>query len=183
MRFALGARQQVSLARGGVALNLQVCLFGCGVTTGFGAVFNTNKVQPGETVAVFGLGAVGLAVVQAARIAGAKRIFAVDNNPEKFPMAKQVPFTGRLTQLLIWSVTRDDPPIAAGCHRCDQSEGHARHTDPAGQLDLAGRAPWRRSRTLGSLPTQVLVGLTQWGIDHTFDAVGGTAGRRKPLWI
>lgn len=48
----------------------QVCLLGCGVSTGWGAVFNTAKVQPGTTVAVFGLGAVGLAVIEAAKVRG-----------------------------------------------------------------------------------------------------------------
>ncbi|KDO22119.1 S-(hydroxymethyl)glutathione dehydrogenase/class III alcohol dehydrogenase [Saprolegnia parasitica CBS 223.65] len=65
----------------------KMCLFGCGVSTGFGAVFNTTKVHPGSSVAVFGLGAVGLAVIQAAKIAGATRIFAIDPNPSKFEMA------------------------------------------------------------------------------------------------
>jgi S-(hydroxymethyl)glutathione dehydrogenase/alcohol dehydrogenase len=48
----------------------QVCLLGCGVATGWGAVLNTAKVQPGTSVAVFGLGAVGLAVIEAAKRAG-----------------------------------------------------------------------------------------------------------------
>ena len=51
----------------------QVCLLGCGVATGWGAVFNTAKVTAGSTVAVFGLGAVGLAVIEAAKKAGASR--------------------------------------------------------------------------------------------------------------
>jgi S-(hydroxymethyl)glutathione dehydrogenase / alcohol dehydrogenase len=66
---------------------LKVCLFGCGVSTGLGAVFNTCKVEPNSTVAVFGLGAVGLAVIQAANMVGASRIIAVDINPDKFPAA------------------------------------------------------------------------------------------------
>ena len=65
----------------------KVCLFGCGVATGLGAVLNTCKVEPGSSVAVFGLGAVGLAVIQGAKIAGASRIIAVDINPNKFPPA------------------------------------------------------------------------------------------------
>ncbi|PSC68961.1 Alcohol dehydrogenase class-3 [Micractinium conductrix] len=64
-----------------------VCLLGCGVATGWGAVYNTANVQPGTSVAVFGLGAVGLAVIEAAKRAGATRIFAVDINPEKFVAA------------------------------------------------------------------------------------------------
>jgi len=65
----------------------KVCLFGCGVSTGLGAVWNTCKVEPGSSVAVFGLGAVGLAVIQGAKSAGATKIIAVDINPGKFGAA------------------------------------------------------------------------------------------------
>ncbi len=68
----------------------KVCLLGCGITTGVGAVLNTAKVEPGSTVAVFGLGAVGLSVVQGAVMAGAVRIIAVDRNPGKFEFARQL---------------------------------------------------------------------------------------------
>jgi S-(hydroxymethyl)glutathione dehydrogenase / alcohol dehydrogenase len=67
----------------------KICLLGCGVTTGIGAVMNTAKVEPGSTVAVFGLGAIGLAVIQGAVMARAGRIIAIDVNPEKFTLAKQ----------------------------------------------------------------------------------------------
>jgi S-(hydroxymethyl)glutathione dehydrogenase/alcohol dehydrogenase len=66
----------------------KVCLLGCGVTTGIGAVLNTAKVEPGATVAVFGLGGIGLSVVQGAVMAKAGRIIAIDVNPDKFEMAK-----------------------------------------------------------------------------------------------
>lgn len=65
----------------------KVCLFGCGVSTGLGAAWNTCKVEDGSTVAVFGLGAVGLAVIQACKMRNCSRILAVDVNPDKFPMA------------------------------------------------------------------------------------------------
>lgn len=68
----------------------KVCLFGCGVSTGLGAVLNTCKVEPESSVAVFGLGAVGLAVIQGAKIAGASTIIAVDINPSKFEAAKNL---------------------------------------------------------------------------------------------
>src|SRR3954464_12899064 len=58
----------------------KVCLLACGITTGIGAVLNTAKVEPGATVAVFGLGGVGLAVVQGAVMAKAGRILAIDTN-------------------------------------------------------------------------------------------------------
>jgi S-(hydroxymethyl)glutathione dehydrogenase/alcohol dehydrogenase len=66
----------------------KVCLLGCGITTGIGAVLNTAKVTPGSTVAVFGLGGIGLSVVQGAVMAKARRIIAVDLNPSKWTMAK-----------------------------------------------------------------------------------------------
>lgn len=66
----------------------KVCLLGCGITTGIGAVLNTAKVQPGSTVAVFGLGGIGLSVIQGAVIANAGRIIAVDINEDKFEMAR-----------------------------------------------------------------------------------------------
>ena len=68
----------------------KVCLLGCGITTGIGAVLNTAKVTPGSTVAVFGLGGIGLSVVQGAVMAKASRIIAVDLNPSKWTMAKNL---------------------------------------------------------------------------------------------
>ncbi len=67
----------------------KVCLLGCGVTTGIGAVLKTAKVEAGATVGVFGLGGIGLSVIQGAKMAGAARIFAIDINPDKFEMAKK----------------------------------------------------------------------------------------------
>ena len=66
------------------------CLFGCGISTGLGAVWNTAKVEAFSSVAVFGLGAVGLAVVQAAKAVGASHIVGVDVNPSKFALAKEL---------------------------------------------------------------------------------------------
>ncbi|SBO43830.1 S-(hydroxymethyl)glutathione dehydrogenase/class III alcohol dehydrogenase [Cyanobium sp. NIES-981] len=68
----------------------KVCLLGCGVTTGIGAVLNTARVEPGSTVAVFGLGGIGLAVVIGAVMAGASRIIGIDLNPAKFAIAEQL---------------------------------------------------------------------------------------------
>ena len=67
-----------------------VCLLGCGITTGIGAVLNTAKVEPGASVAVFGLGGVGLSAIQGAVMAKAARIIAVDVNEAKFKLAKQL---------------------------------------------------------------------------------------------
>ncbi len=68
----------------------KACLLGCGVTTGIGAVLNTAKVEPGATVAVFGLGGIGLSVIQGAVLAQAGRIIGIDINPAKFEMARQL---------------------------------------------------------------------------------------------
>jgi S-(hydroxymethyl)glutathione dehydrogenase/alcohol dehydrogenase len=68
----------------------KVCLLGCGITTGIGAVLNTAKVEPGASVAVFGLGGVGLSAIQGAVMAKAGRILAIDINEDKFELAKQL---------------------------------------------------------------------------------------------
>ena len=68
----------------------KVCLLGCGITTGIGAVLNTAKVRPGATVGVFGLGGIGLAVIQGAVMAKASRIVGIDINPAKFDLAKKM---------------------------------------------------------------------------------------------
>lgn len=80
---------EISLAKFNAAADHEkVCLLGCGVTTGIGAVHNTAKVKEGDTVAVFGLGGIGLAVIQGAEQAKAGRIIAVDTNPGKFILAR-----------------------------------------------------------------------------------------------
>ncbi|MBA3998026.1 MAG: S-(hydroxymethyl)glutathione dehydrogenase/class III alcohol dehydrogenase [Candidatus Accumulibacter sp.] len=68
----------------------KVCLLGCGVTTGIGAVLNTAKVEAGATVAIFGLGGIGLAAIIGASMAKAARIIAIDINPDKFPIARKL---------------------------------------------------------------------------------------------
>ena len=68
----------------------KMCLLGCGVSTGWGAVFNTTKVEPGTSLAVFGLGALGLSVIQAAKVAGCRYIVGVDINDGKFALAKEM---------------------------------------------------------------------------------------------
>ena len=112
----------------------QVCLLGCGVTTGLGAVKNTAKVQPGDSVAVFGLGGIGLAVVHGAQMAGAGRIIAVDTNPDKFALAKTFGATDCVNP-------KDfDKPIQ-----------------------------------------QVIVEMTGWGVDHSFECIGNTQVMRAAL--
>ncbi len=68
----------------------KICLLGCGVTTGIGAVLHTARVEPGASVAVFGLGGIGLSVIQGAVLAGAERIIGVDTHRGKFELARQL---------------------------------------------------------------------------------------------
>ena len=82
---------EISLAKVNPTAPLEeVCLLGCGVTTGMGAVMNTAKVQEGDTVAIFGLGGIGLSAVIGAAMAKASRIIAIDINESKFDLAKQL---------------------------------------------------------------------------------------------
>ncbi len=71
----------------------KVCYIGCGVTTGIGAVINTAKVQPGDNVIVFGLGGIGLNVLQGARLVGANMIIGVDTNPARKEIAEKYGMT------------------------------------------------------------------------------------------
>jgi S-(hydroxymethyl)glutathione dehydrogenase/alcohol dehydrogenase len=112
----------------------KVCLLGCGVTTGIGAVRNTAKVEPGSTVAVFGLGGIGLAVVIGAVMAGASRIIGIDVNPEKFAIARQLGATDCINP-------RDhDAPIQ-----------------------------------------QVIIDLTDGGVDYSFECIGNVEVMRAAL--
>ena len=82
---------EISLAKVNKEAPLEeVCLLGCGVTTGMGAVLNTAKVEQGDTVAIFGLGGIGLSAIIGARMAGASRIIGIDINESKFDLAKQL---------------------------------------------------------------------------------------------
>jgi S-(hydroxymethyl)glutathione dehydrogenase / alcohol dehydrogenase len=71
----------------------KVCLIGCGVTTGLGAVVNTAKVEPGANVVVFGLGGIGLNVIQGAKMVGASKIIGIDINADKRPLAEKYGMT------------------------------------------------------------------------------------------
>ena len=84
-------RPEISLAKVNKEAPLEeVCLLGCGVTTGMGAVMNTAKVEEGATVAIFGMGGIGLSAVIGATMAKASRIIAIDINESKFELARQL---------------------------------------------------------------------------------------------
>ena len=112
----------------------KVCLLGCGITTGIGAVLNTAKVEAGATVAVFGLGGIGLSVVQGAVMAGASRIMAVDLNEDKFEMARMLGATDFVNP------SNYDQPIQ-----------------------------------------DVIVDLTDGGVDYSFECIGNTNVMRSAL--
>lgn len=112
----------------------KVCLLGCGVTTGIGAVHNTAKVQAGDSVAVFGLGALGLAVIQGAVQAKAGRIIAIDTNPAKFDKAR-----------------------AMGATDCVNPKNHDKPIQ------------------------QVVIEMTGWGVDHSFECIGNVEVMRAAL--
>jgi S-(hydroxymethyl)glutathione dehydrogenase/alcohol dehydrogenase len=112
----------------------KVCLLGCGITTGIGAVLNTAKVSPGSTVAVFGLGGVGLSIIQGAVLARASRIIVVDTNPAKFEMAKLLGATDFINP------KEYDRPIE-----------------------------------------QIIVDLTDGGVDYSFEAIGNVNTMRAAL--
>ncbi len=82
---------EISLAKVSKEAPLEeVCLLGCGVTTGMGAVLNTAKVEKGDNVAIFGLGGIGLSAIIGAKMAGANKIIGIDINESKFELAKQL---------------------------------------------------------------------------------------------
>src|SRR5690554_2121163 len=126
---------EVSLAKVSAEAPLdKICLLGCGVTTGIGAVINTAKVQPGSTVAVFSLGAIGLAVIQGAKMVNAARIIAIDINPDKFELARQFGATDLVNP-------KD-------------------HADPI---------------------QQVIVDMTDGGVDYSFECIGNVNVMRSAL--
>lgn len=126
---------EVSLAKINPAAPLdKVCLLGCGVTTGIGAVINTAKVEPGATIAVFGLGGIGLSVIQGAVMAKAGRIIAVDTNPSKFEMAQML-----------------------GATDCVNPKEHS--------ADI----------------TEVIIDMTDGGVDYSFECVGNVDLMRSAL--
>lgn len=99
---------EIAVAKVNKAAPLEkICLLGCGITTGIGAVLNTAKVRPGSSVAVFGLGGIGLSVIQGAVMAKASQIIAVDINPAKFEMAKMLGATDFLNPVNLSDTSAD----------------------------------------------------------------------------
>ena len=159
----------------------KVCLLGCAVTTGIGAVLHTARVEPGSSVAVFGLGGVGLSVVQGAVMAGAERIIGIDLNPAKFDLARQLGATEFLNP-------KDVDDVVAAI--VDTTDGGVDYSfECIGNIEVMGQAlacaarGWGQSIIIGvagageeihARPFLLVTGRTWKGT-----AFGGTRGRTQ----
>src|SRR2546425_1652980 len=157
----------------------KVCLLGCGVTTGVGAVLNTARVHPGATVAVFGLGGIGLSVIQGAVLAGAERIIGVDLNPKKFAMARQLGATDCLDATGVPNVAEAVTEMTGG--GVDFSFECIGNVEVMGQALACAHKGWGQSIVIGvagageeihARPFLLVTGRSWRGT-----AVGGTRGR------
>ena len=129
----------------------KICYIGCGVTTGIGAVINTAKVQPGDNVVVFGLGGIGLNVIQGARMVGANKIVGVDLNPGRMAMAEKFGMTHFVNPT---EVEGDLVPYLV-----DLTDGGADHSfECIGNVDVMRQAlecchkGWGKSTIIGVAP-------------------------------
>jgi S-(hydroxymethyl)glutathione dehydrogenase/alcohol dehydrogenase len=159
----------------------RVCLLGCGVTTGIGAVLNTAKVTPGSSVAVFGLGGIGLSVIQGAVMAGAERIIAVDTNPRKFELARQLGATDCLDPAEAGDVAQAIVELTDG--GADYSFECIGHVEVMGQALACTHRGWGTSVIIGvagageeihARPFLLVTGRTWKGT-----AFGGVRGRTE----
>jgi S-(hydroxymethyl)glutathione dehydrogenase/alcohol dehydrogenase len=160
----------------------KVCLLGCGITTGIGAVLNTAKVEPGSTVAIFGLGGIGLSVIQGAVMAKADRIICIDINASKSEMAMQLGATDFVNP------TEHDGPIQEVI--VDMTDGGVDYSfECVGNVDLMRAAlecchkGWGESTIIGvagagqeisTRPFQLVTGRVWRGT-----AFGGVKGRSQ----
>lgn len=108
------------------------CPLGCGIQTGAGAIFNTLDVQPGKTVAIFGVGSVGMSAVMAAKLRGAKVIIAVDLQPQRLELAKKLGATH--------TVIGSDNDVIAQIQKLSGSNGVDYSVDCAGVPQVVERA-------------------------------------------
>src|SRR5262245_31199430 len=160
----------------------KVCLLGCGITTGIGAVLNTAKVHPGATVAVFGLGGVGLSVVQGAVMAGAGRIIGVDSNPRKFAMARALGVTDCVNPSEL-SASVSEAIVEMTDGGVDFSFECIGNVEVMGQALMSAHKGWGQSIVIGvagageeihARPFLLVTGRTWRGT-----AFGGTRGRTQ----
>ncbi len=133
----------------------RAAILGCAVTTGAGAIFNACKVVPGETVAVIGCGGVGLAVVNAAKIAGAGRVIAVDPVPEKRQLAKVLGATDVVDAMAEDAAAQIIDLTGGGVHHAIEAVGRQASADMAVKVLRRGGT----ATVLGMMPLDCKVGL------------------------
>ena len=117
----------------------RAALVGCGVMTGVGAVFNAAKVEPGSTVAVIGCGGVGLSAVNGAALAGAERIIAIDTQPSKLELAKELGATDTINASNIDPVKAIREMTSGGVHYSFEALGTKATAEQAFGMLRAGR--------------------------------------------
>jgi len=159
----------------------KVCLLGCGITTGIGAVLNTAKVHAGASVAIFGLGGIGLSVVQGAVMAGAERIIGIDTNPKKFTLARQLGATDFLNPSDVHSVAEAVIELTDG--GVDFSFECIGNVEVMGQALACAHKGWGQSIVIGvagageEIHARPFLLVTGRGWRGT--AFGGTRGRTQ----
>ncbi len=153
----------------------RAALLGCAVTTGAGAIFNTTDVTPGETVCVVGCGGIGLAAVNAAKIAGAGKIIALDPVPEKRAMAEKLGATHSIDAL---SDTAADEVVAltsGGVHHAIEAVGRAQSAATAVKVLRRGGT----ATILGMMPLGEKVGLSAMDLLAGKRLQGGLMGSNR----
>ncbi|MGH8572817.1 MAG: zinc-binding dehydrogenase, partial [Gammaproteobacteria bacterium] len=159
----------------------KICYIGCGVTTGIGAAIWTAGVEPGATVAVFGLGGIGLNVIQGARLAGAAQIVGIDVNPAKRAMAEHFGMTDFINPAEIGADKVVQAVVEATRGGADYSFDCTGNTDVMRQALECAHRGWGTSVVIGvaesgkeisTRPFQLITGRTWKGT-----AFGGARGR------
>jgi S-(hydroxymethyl)glutathione dehydrogenase/alcohol dehydrogenase len=159
----------------------KICYIGCGVTTGIGAVINTAKMEPGANVAVFGLGGIGLNVIQGARMVGANRIVGVDVNPGRRTMAEKFGMTDFVDVSQVGADKVVEAVVDLTSGGADYSFDCTGHTEVMRQALECAHRGWGTSVIIGvaeagkeisTRPFQLVTGRTWKGT-----AFGGARGR------
>ncbi|KAF8668787.1 hypothetical protein HU200_051980 [Digitaria exilis] len=168
----------VSLAAAALPLPPEMaCLLSCGVSTGVGAAWKVAAVEPGSTVAVFGLGTVGLAVAQGSKMRGAKRIIGVDLNPDKFEIGKRLGITdfvnpNDIGEKTVRQVIKE--MTGGGADHCFECIGS---TSVMAEAFESSRAGWGKTIILdtdaGLAPVSISSATIKWGRSVTGALLGG----------
>lgn len=158
----------------------KACLLSCGVTTGVGAAWKVAAVEPGSTVAVFGLGTVGLAVAQGSKMRGAKRIIGVDLNPDKFEIAKRLGVTDLVNPNEIGEKTVSEvitEMTGGGADHCFECIGSLSVMAEAFQSSRKG---WGKTIILGTAAGAEPVSISSSDIMRGRSVTGALLGGIKP---